>query len=156
MAFDEKMQEKVLLENGTYRLKVTKIGSFTKDFGKGNVTDSWVFNFDILSPTNYAGKACPALFVQKGLRAGNKLDRVLRAITKKVFQPGEKPSESIIINAVVDALIVKVENKNKPGEYNNKIMELYPVTESAPTPTTPAPAQAFTPPPPATGRVLDI
>jgi hypothetical protein len=152
MAFDEKMQEKVLLENGTYRLKVTKIGSFTKDFGKGQISESWIFNFDILSPSNYAGKICPPLFVQKGLKPGNKLDRILRAITKKVFQPGEKLTEDMIIGACVDALIVKAEDKKKPGEYNNRIQELYPVTDTQAHITTPPVITATA----TTGRVLDI
>lgn len=156
MVFDEKMQDKVLLENGTYRLRVTKIGSFTKDFGKGQISESWIFNFDILSPANFVGKACPPLFVQKGLKAGNKLDRVLRAITKKVFQPGEKPSEEMIISAVVDALIVKTEDKNKPGVYNNKIQELYPVVENISASSSNSTTDSTLPPSSTAGRTLDI
>lgn len=131
MAFNEQMREKILLPSGNYRLLLRKISGWTyggKNKENPNAEEtSWKFDFEIVAPAQYSSYECPPLFSPKGLRPGNKLDTILRALTGRVFNHGEVIEESMLVGKQVDAMISIAGKKTNPMEKQNVILDVLPV-----------------------------
>lgn len=118
-----------LLPPGMYNLEVTGLFLYNGISIKSNAPyQSWIINFKVISPTQYVGKRCPGIFVPFAYIIGNKLDKAVHTITGKSFTEGESPDlQTLLVGKRVDALIGMSPSKKKPGEFENKIMEIYPV-----------------------------
>lgn len=141
MSFEATYSTQDHLDPGVYQLKVQDVSIYEGVSKKdGKPYKSYVFKFDIVGPSSAIGKRCPWFFTPLELKAGQKLDKTMRAILKRAFNAGETVNVKEAIGREVDCLMTAEDDTKRPGAKQNKIVELYPsknVTAAATAPVTP-------------------